>query len=159
MISERSDWQKTLLLAGLIEEWEVVGCRFDDDSPVLWYDICDDVNLLMRVFLSEDDVGENHSTLYEPDNMHLAWRLAGWAWGCNHLVPYKTLIDGRWTKFERPFRNMFFFWWTYHDGLIGEQAARAQRLWLDKVLELAVAAGMVDGSKFEFLGDDDERQG
>lgn len=159
MVSELKDWQKTLLLASLIDEWEVIAWRkFDGDSPVLCYDISDEFNLLMRVFLSDDVIADGYSTLYSPGNMHLAWRMVRWAWDCDvlaasYITPPIPIGGGKWVKFERQLKEMFYLWWMHHAGLISEQAANAQRGWLDKVLELALAAGVVDESRLKLKGD------
>jgi len=141
-----ADWQKTLLLAGLIEEWEVLGWRFDDESPVLCYDIGEGFNLLMRVFLSDASRADTHSTLYSAKNMHYAWRLVAWV---NQLRGEPLWVG------DISIDTRFAMWWE-RERVLAMSQAQAQRAWLDKVLELAVAAGVVDESKFGFLGDDDE---
>ena len=81
--------------------------------------------------------------LYDPANMALAWRVLNWA---NKSVPFNS-GDDIWRQWEG--------WW---DGLDikGEYPADAQRLWLDKILELAIEAGIVEMSEefwHEYYGD------
>lgn len=65
--------------------------------------------------------------LYDPENMQLAWRVLNWA------EQYGDFYD----------------WFYAYDAEAGDEInwiamppAEAQRLWLDKILELAVRAGM-----------------
>jgi hypothetical protein len=62
--------------------------------------------------------------LYDPANMALAWRVLSWAQE-NKLCSLHTLI------------------WTHNCLSASMPPAVAQRGWLDKVLELAIEAGMV----------------
>lgn len=64
--------------------------------------------------------------LYDPDNMSLAWRVLNWA--------AETWADGNWIN------------WAMYEPyfLLDKPPDVAQRAWLDKILELAIEAGMVD---------------
>lgn len=66
------------------------------------------------------------STLYDPDHMALAWRVLNWA-------------DG-----EMKLWDMFFPWWDEEFEATALSPADAQRAWLDKILELAIEAGLVE---------------
>ena len=60
-------------------------------------------------------------SLYDPANMALAWRVLNWAGEVFELTIFWSVSD----LFESP-------------------PAVAQRAWLDKILELATGAGMVE---------------
>lgn len=65
--------------------------------------------------------------LYDPENMALAWRVLNW-------VNY-TPLSGAWNV------------WFYDQLWMWVPPADAQRKWLDKVLELAIEAGLVELEK------------
>ena len=85
---------------------------------------CDEVELPSLYEL----YGEWPIDLYQPVTMALAWRVLNWAYGCPTyesgalgLVPYGHILG----------------------ELVFNPPAEAQAAWLDKVLELAIAAGLV----------------
>ena len=67
--------------------------------------------------------------LYDPANMALAWRVLNWRFG--KARAYKTIV----VEFDK--------WW---DSCViwDKSPAAAQRAWLDKILELAIEAGIVE---------------
>ena len=70
---------------------------------------------------------------YETDNMPLAWRVLNWA-----SIEFSDNTDIEtyiWREWEG--------WWDNAD-LKDESPAYAQRAWLDKILSLAIEAGLVD---------------
>jgi hypothetical protein len=68
--------------------------------------------------------------LYDPANMPLAWRVLNWAYDLPQIED-----QGR--------HDHFIKWWR-EANLNTKPPADAQRLWLDKILELAVEAGIID---------------
>ena len=64
--------------------------------------------------------------LYDPHDMALAWRVLNWA-----------------TDTERRNNEEMCLWWE-EARLHNRTPADAQRLWLDKILELAIEAGIVE---------------
>jgi len=67
-----------------------------------------------------------YDDFYDPANMALAWRVLNWAT----------------TRMKTPELYKFLHWHIHSLAMIGP--ADAQRLWLDKVLELAIEAGLVE---------------
>ena len=73
-----------------------------------------------------DDNLQREAGLYDPANMSLAWKVLNWA-----------------TEYERKNNEEMVLWWM--DVLLcNYPPADAQRLWLDKILELAIEAGLVE---------------
>ena len=70
--------------------------------------------------------------LYDPANMALAWRVLNWA---TEELPGKPGIR----------QKLFAILWTEdgEDLLYGQEPATAQRRWLDKILTLAIEAGLI----------------
>jgi hypothetical protein len=73
------------------------------------------------------------ANLYDPANMALAWRVLNWGMASDTL--WKRLAD----------------WWLYRDTPSTDgwytmtlPPAEAQRAWLDKVLELAIEADLIE---------------
>lgn len=84
---------------------------------------------------SHDKPMEFDINLYDPANMALAWRVLNWA------QDQKFIMDDGCEYFLN-------LWW------VGEKTfslppAEAQRAWLDKILELAIEAGMIEGERVE----------
>ena len=72
--------------------------------------------------LDSEDVLLGEGDLYDPANMALAWRVLNWA-----------------TEYERKNNEEMVLWWL--DALLCNfPPADAQRLWLDKVLDLIAEA-------------------
>lgn len=87
--------------------------------------------------------------LYYPQNMSLAWRVLNWAiWG-DDLSPSPRIDEYRTIKSEIE------RWWFHpKPGSLAPcylPPADAQRMWLNKILELVIEAGLVDteGAKVE----------
>ena len=78
------------------------------------------------VILDSNDILVGHGTLYDPANMALAWRVHLWM-GKNDPLPCTP--------------KGYIYWWN-NLGIVRE--ADAQRLWLDKILSLAIEAGIVE---------------
>jgi len=93
------------------------------------------LNLSDRVWL---DMTKN---MYNPANMALAWKVLNWASSKsdieidNYSFPY-TLDQATEIIFEGEYDGNDIPLWKM-------PPAEAQRLWLDKILELAIEAGMV----------------
>ncbi len=64
--------------------------------------------------------------LYDPANMALAWRVARWSWG----------------NFPDYAKDRLRLWWKWN--IKPRADYDPQRSWLDKILELAIEAGLVD---------------
>ena len=124
-ISKMSDQEKSVLLAKAMG-WEI-DRRGDHGSYDLWID---DILILQRVDYSKigllDSVilNKHMPNLYSPANMALAWRAIG------------VMVD-RHTEIW----DAFFDWW---DLEIDPGHESAQRLWLDRVLELVIKAGIIE---------------
>ncbi len=75
--------------------------------------------------------------LYDPANMALAWRVLNWANSQKHYYAGFQGYSG--LMFD------FLYHWLFSDETFFELSpADAQRLWLDKILELAIEAGLVE---------------
>lgn len=130
-ISELSPVQKSVMLARLVNEWEVIErvdyariCKRDRVGPCLF------------------EMHKNHN-LYTVDgdgNPHLmawAWRVLNWA------AENQTTIKGAYIANLRVKDEMYD--WLLYDGNIWDMPpADAQTLWLDKILSLAIEAGLVE---------------
>ena len=88
--------------------------------------------LLAKAMAPEDGVFDHTLNLYDPANMALAWGVAGFAMeqtsAWNAPGGYAMAYD-------------FQEWWVCE---IEPGLPDAQRLWLDKVLSLAIEAGLVE---------------
>lgn len=126
-IDELSPRQKSDLLIGL------VGWHWEEDCPRGYAPSLHDENhrdiLTQEGGLTWD--GELPD-LYQEANMYLAWRVALW---CN--LSGTLLPDGK--TMGRTFQG-----YCLDHFLWGESGA--QGAWLDKALQLAIAAGLVNGS-------------
>ena len=95
----------------------------------------------MPICFSFDDTDYLYD-LYDPASMALAWRVLNWA-----FVPPGTspnIPDGSTIK-----SHMDYWWFHPMPGVYPTpyvKPADAQRLWLDKILELAIAANLVPPS-------------
>ena len=76
---------------------------------------------------------ESMLDLYRPGYMTLAWKCIEWV-----TTPPKTL------EMAGAALNARFAYWWDANHLWAETAADAQRLWLDKILSLAIEAGLVE---------------
>ena len=85
-------------------------------------------NVVYDVF-DEFNLNVEYETLYDTANMSLAWRVLNWAEE-NHLTYKDDMISRRYVL---PMLDLFKL-----------PPAAAQRLWLDKILELAIEAGLVE---------------
>jgi hypothetical protein len=121
-ISELTDQEKSVVLARLMG-WECtpfgqiilpVPEEFD------WFDIS-----IQAPNIAND-------TLYDQQNMALAWRVLNWA---STDQVNSTLLWDQYQQFEE-------FW--EDSGMWHLPPADAQRRWLDKILEIAIEAGLVD---------------
>ncbi len=128
-ISKMSDQEKSVMLAKAMG-WGV-NREGDHGSYDLWIE---DILILQRVeyakigMLDSVLLNKHMPSLYAPANMALAWKVAQWG----HTLPEYTqwMLEpnrlGTWFNFTRM------------------PPAEAQRLWLDKILELAIEAGMIE---------------
>jgi len=73
-----------------------------------------------------NEYDRNIRSFYSPANMSLAWKVLNWA-----------------TEYERKNNEELVMWWM--DVLLcNYPPADAQRLWLDKILELAIEDGLAE---------------
>lgn len=115
-----NDQEKSLVLARLMG-WREVD-EYDHMGHLLYRHWVDGGKRLSIVGHDFD--------LYHPDNMALAWRVHLWATTSAFYDKYRYwLAHG--TGYEG-----HLLWW---------EKTNAQRAWLDKILELAIEAGMVEG--------------
>ena len=114
-IEELSDEQKTAMLARLCG-WGVStalgGTSYES------------------IFIYTQD-NERCANLYDPANMALAWRVLNWA-GAN----FNKARPGDWRGAMYGSRHSAISEW------VGLSPADAQRAWLDRILSLAIEAGM-----------------
>lgn len=126
-VNEMDTKEKSLVLAGVMN---ITYQLFSDNC----YFYQQGGELFVRVYpfgwdlgMTEDEVMRKwFPDLYKPEHMALAWGVLNWAYREN-LERFDELIrtDLLWYLYESP-------------------AEEAQRLWLDKVLELAIEAGLVE---------------
>jgi hypothetical protein len=123
-INEMSDHQKTVQLINLMPDWSIWGIGEDGDDIILWIDQKDTTVL------------QAPNYLYDEKWMALAWRVVSWL--CKPSVAI-VLNHEDWRVYSG---LKFRVWFTNHDTeYITDKTP--QRAWLDKILELAIAAGMV----------------
>ena len=130
-ISEMSDQEKSVMLARLCG-WTLVRREWKGALKLGWHN--NENELLASpcsVDLSlwgEDLESMTCPNLYYPTNMALAWRVSNFI--------YSEFFNGE------DWCDGYFTWWHEVDWYKYTPAA-AQRAWLDKILELAIEAGMV----------------
>lgn len=113
---EISKWQKTVHIINLMPDWSVWGMGEDGDDIVL--QIGDKETAVLRA----------PDYLYAPKLMFLAWRVSNFV--------YSEFFNGE------DWCDGYMTWWHEVDWYRYEPAD-AQRIWLDKILTLAIEAGMV----------------
>ncbi len=156
-IDKLSDQEKSVLLARAME-WKII------HKPTEWevghysrgyYAIHDenDNRIPLRVLF---EAGENYYShpypkmpeledfsvlnLFDTDEMALAWRVLNWAANRNDRIddysyPY-TIAQGA--------ESLFSIDYEIEEQIWAWEPANAQRLWLDKILELAIEAELVE---------------
>ena len=144
-MQEMSDQEKSVLLA------KAMGDVFDSDTycPICGWTYrndgtgCAPGSCSMRP--APKQRADETPNLYDPANMALAWRVLNWA---SEQMPKETSPPGMvvhtWAG------RLHSFWGESH--WVGKSKlfihsmppADAQRLWLDKVLTLAIEAGLVE---------------
>ena len=118
-IDEMSDSEKSVLLAramGIVEPGPVTGNEWAVIGPVIRLEVLN---------------------FYDELNMALAWRVLNWISGEDRETDIHSIKKlPAFLEFDR--------WWTNKDNFLFQLSpADAQRAWLDKVLSLALAAGLV----------------
>ena len=118
--------EKSVLLAEMMG-WNVSGKIIDqfDKWFVIVQEQGDDWELSENV--------EHPFNLYDPANMALAWRVLNWAWGIPDDDP--ALVNLELHDWHEQIA-----WTVTYDS----SPADAQRLWLDRILELAIEAGVIE---------------
>ena len=92
-------------------------------AKAMGWTVRDIVGLPADIF-APPDIWVRAGSLYDPANMALAWRVLNW-------IGTQGLDD-------------IMASWFQEFGCIHIQPSLAQRLWLDKILELAIEAGLVE---------------
>lgn len=129
-MTEMSDQEKSNVL-GKLCGWSVVEFMQYYDYRLL--DTSDnEIASLPDWYQTDGDM----PNLYASENMALAWKCIEWV-----TAPPKTLQMA-----EAALNTKFGYWWQ-GNAMWAETATDAQRTWLDKILELAVEAGMVEVAK------------
>lgn len=133
-IDKMSDEQKSVMLAKLC------GWSFFEHMQYYYYLLVDaydnELAYLPDYYNEFENDGNGRPNLYDPANMSLAWKCIEWV-----TAPPKTL------KMSEAALNTKFGYWWQGNAMWAETAADAQRAWLDKILSLAVEAGMVEEAK------------
>ena len=114
---------KSVLLA------KAMGWEFTQDAIIPWQD--GEEHVLVDLPLD----------LYAPENMALAWRVLNWA---DTILWYHSEPNVfKWSK-----GDVFQEWWDMKT-IFGLPPAEAQAAWLDKILELAIEAGLVEAATID----------
>ncbi len=132
-----NDQEKSVLLARAMGWWFDYGFADEGKLPMVY---SPDFGLIC---VGQNTFRENYMPdLYLPENMALAWRVAEWAW---ENLPTDE-VGHRTKKYnvyvETSLRSMFRAFWLR--TIKPDLGNTAQRLWLDKILELAIEAGLVE---------------
>lgn len=122
-IDEMSEQEKSVMLARLVG-WEVN----QNNSPV------------GQIFIYYDRPRSNAiANLYDTANMALAWRVLNWFWAfCKPLETPQQV-----TMWDGYHADLILWMIDYGSSYEDMPPAEAQAAWLDKILELAIEAGMV----------------
>ena len=127
MIDKMTDQAKSVMLARIMPGWEFSRQEcgegrwswVDENGEQISGSLHDDV-----VQMSDDPWWLVAPMLYSPPRMALAWRVLNWANEADEIT------------------SQIWYWW--HDrSLYRHSDADAQRAWLDKILELAIEAGLI----------------
>ena len=127
-ISKMTDQEKSVMLAKAMG-WVQQVRHYGDESQVFIGG--ETVAIVDTDLIPADGLPEYYfmPNLYDPANMVLAWRVLNWA-RVNDAI-FELAID------NHELGDHFFEW-------ASESPADAQRLWLDKILELAIETGIID---------------
>jgi hypothetical protein len=142
-LAKLNDAQKSVILARLCN-WQAVNAQTKSGAwmRVLGDAAGEDLGVIFGGGLSckaqelRDSIIPD---LYDPANMALAWRVLNWVYPWQHPIgPDDTQSPEAWHD------GTVRWGWAIERVIDGSLSpAVAQRSWLDKVLELAIEAGMV----------------
>jgi hypothetical protein len=124
-ISNLTDQEKSVLLVKVMGKYEdvavlqVVDALVDGDRKDYW---------------KHNGIVEQIPDLYNPAYMAKAWRVLNWAW-----LQTKTLHEKRAEEWIAKIDQVLMDYWC-------EGGDRAQRAWLDKIVELCIEAGSIKES-------------
>lgn len=122
-ISKLTDHKKSIMLARLMGWYRPAG---DEYTGSLWIFDTGGRTRYDGMFWGVAETFHPDFDLYKTEYIHIAWLVLNWA--CDQ----QAIID--WCKEEQFMEDIRDYW--------NLPLAEAQRLWLDKVLELAIEAGM-----------------
>lgn len=131
-INELTPVKKSVMLAGLIPEWEVVLVWSWGDAWMVRVKDTEETLLtinMARSGLSLYSVDDRGNPLFMP----LAWRVLNWADKTLNRITYRLPMT---------YGDVFQLWWE-ESTVFDMPPAEAQVAWLDKVLQLAIEAGLV----------------
>jgi len=131
-IETMTDHEKSVVLARLCGWFAPAGGGF---LSGLWKLDTGGNHVLDGFFSKSGEFLPDDFDLYAPVNMALAWRCIEWV-----TSPPKTLQMS-----EAALNTKFGYWWQ-GNAMWAETAADAQRAWLDKIMTLAIEAGMVEAA-------------
>ena len=129
---DMNDQEKSVLLAKAMTD--------TDGIPFFMLDLKESLLLAGAVQVPLAEIETYVYNLYDPANMALAWKCLNWAIERDDSVSFRTW--GGETK-----RESFGFTLNQYLGhmVLGAlPPADAQRLWLNKILELAIEAGLIE---------------
>ena len=130
-MSDLTDQQKSVLLAKAMG-WEYYIGQHDKRLHIQYRSDDPTKRLLPQ-----------NGELYDPANMHLAWRVLNWACfneGISRYLDYNSNPHS-----DYPL-HILMAYMDEHEIVI-KPPAYAQRLWLDKIFKLAVEAGIIEVEK------------
>lgn len=128
-VVEMSDFEKTMMIINLIPDWQILGHGGDGEA------------IALRTGSKETVVLRAPNYLFASKWMFLAWRVLNWAHenlGTLEKSNIHNYFSAAWDGPEPKTLHWFY----------GKKPAAAQRLWLDKVLKLAIKAGLVTAAGF-----------
>lgn len=133
--TEQGQREASVMLARLCR-WDVSYGLIDSDQS--WDGFCHDTLTITT------DTGEWCDNLYDPANMALAWRVLNWAMSEDmQFVGFVNYGNG-WEHKPAEASSHGFSELVEREVDFSLSPADAQRAWLDKILTLAIEAGMLE---------------
>jgi hypothetical protein len=126
-MNELTDEEKSVLLAkamGLMVEKKMT------NPWVAWFGNEEDARYVDVIFYTDNEGYLRETCNFYDGHMEAAWQVLNWVGQWDQI--------SQWTQYTQ-----FWGWWDQHDVWLIEYP-KAQHLWLDKILELAIEAGLVE---------------